>query len=70
MALICVRDTGPGIDSETADALFGSLESDKEYGLEVGLRISHSLVEAQGGRFWLEPYTPGGVSCFTLTFSS
>jgi two-component system, chemotaxis family, CheB/CheR fusion protein len=66
MALACVRDTGPGIDIETADALFGSLASDKEYGLGVGLRISHSLIEAQGGRLWAEPHTPGGVFCFTL----
>ena len=70
MAQVCVRDTGPGIDDETAGSLFGSLASDKEYGLGVGLRISHSLVEAQGGRLWAEPHTPGGVFCFTLPLAS
>lgn len=66
MAQVCVRDTGPGIDSESADTLFGSLASDKEYGLGVGLRISHSLIEAQDGRLWAEPHAPGGVFCFLL----
>jgi two-component system CheB/CheR fusion protein len=70
MARVCVRDTGPGIDAETAGSLFGSLASDKEYGLGVGLRISHSLVEAQDGRLWAEPHTPGGVFCFTLPLAS
>jgi two-component system, chemotaxis family, CheB/CheR fusion protein len=70
MAQVCVRDTGPGIDAETAGSLFGSLASDKEYGLGVGLRISHSLVEAQGGRLWAEPHTPGGVFWFTLPLAS
>ena len=70
MAQVCVRDTGPGIDSESADTLFGSLASDKEYGLGVGLRISHSLIEAQDGRLWAEPHTPGGVFCFLLPLVS
>ncbi|MGB7933744.1 MAG: chemotaxis protein CheB [Gammaproteobacteria bacterium] len=70
MAQVCVRDTGPGIDSETAGTLFGSLASDKEYGLGVGLRISHTLIEAQDGRLWAEPHTPGGVFCFTLPLVS
>ena len=70
MAQVCVRDTGPGIDSESADTLFGSLASDKEYGLGVGLRISHSLIEAQNGRLWAEPHTPGGVFCFLLPLVS
>jgi PAS domain S-box-containing protein len=70
MAQVCVRDTGPGVDVETAESLFGSLASDKELGLGVGLRISHSLIEAQGGRLWAEPHTPGGVFCFTLPLAS
>jgi C4-dicarboxylate-specific signal transduction histidine kinase len=68
--LVCVRDNGPGIDAGFADFMFESLASDKDYGLGVGLRISHSLIEAQGGRLWVEPHTPGGVLCFTLSLAS
>ncbi len=66
MALVSVRDSGPGIDAETVAGLFASQPSDKEHGLGVGLRISRSLIEAQGGRLWVEPHVPGGIFCFVL----
>ena len=66
MAQVSVRDSGPGVDAETAAGLFENLVSDKEYGLGVGLRISRSLIEAHGGRLWAEPQTPGGIFHFVL----
>ncbi len=66
MAQVSVRDSGPGVDAETAAGLFENLVSDKEYGLGVGLRISCSLIEAHGGRLWAEPQTPGGIFHFVL----
>jgi len=69
MAKISVHDSGPGIDAEKAARVFDFLSSRKQYGLGVGLRISRSLIEAHGGRLWVEPHTPGGIIHFTLPFA-
>lgn len=69
MARVSVRDSGPGIDAERADKVFEPLASHKEYGLGVGLRISRSLIEAHGGRLWVEPQRPGGIFHFVLPFA-
>jgi PAS domain S-box-containing protein len=66
MAQVTVRDTGPGIDADAAARLFEPLSSTKNYGLGVGLRISRSLIEAHGGRLWVEPHTPDGIFHFEL----
>lgn len=68
MAQVSVIDSGPGIDAAAADKVFEPLASHKEYGLGVGLRISRSLIEAHGGRLWVEPHTPGGIFHFVLPF--
>ncbi len=69
MAKISMIDTGPGIDAEMADKVFEPLSSLKDYGLGVGLRISRSLIDAHGGRLWVEPHTPGGIFRFVLPFA-
>lgn len=69
MARVSVRDSGPGIDAEHAEKVFEPLASRKEYGLGVGLRISRSLIEAHGGRLWVEPHRPGGIFHFVLPFA-
>ncbi|MDP2109744.1 MAG: CheR family methyltransferase [Thiobacillus sp.] len=69
MAQVSVIDSGPGIDAAAADKVFEPLASHKEYGLGVGLRISRSLIEAHGGRLWVEPRTPGGIFHFVLPFA-
>ncbi len=70
MARVSVIDTGPGIDAETVARVFDSLFSRKKYGLGVGLRISRSLIEALGGRLWVEPHSPGGVIHFVLPLAA
>lgn len=65
-ARVTVSDSGPGVDEDMAARLFQPLASHKPHGLGVGLRISRSLIEAQGGRLWLEPRVPGGVFHFEL----
>ncbi|HEY0663986.1 MAG TPA: ATP-binding protein [Thiobacillaceae bacterium] len=65
-AQVSVIDSGPGIDAEDAEKVFDFLSSRKEYGLGVGLRISRSLIEAHGGRLWVEPHCPGGIVHFVL----
>lgn len=63
---VTVRDTGPGISLEVHAKLFDPMFSTKEYGLGAGLRISRSLIEAQGGSLWAESQQPGGVFHFEV----
>lgn len=67
MALVCVADTGPGISPDIADQLFQPFITTKRSGMGVGLSISRTIVEAHGGRIWLEPNESGGATFrFTL----
>ena len=77
--LVSVADCGPGIaESERmrifdkfyripGEALIGS----PTHGSGLGLAICRELVEAHGGRIWVEPHSGGGsVFCFTLPLST
>ncbi|WP_395673074.1 nitrogen regulation protein NR(II) [Phenylobacterium sp.] len=66
MAQVRVADTGPGIDPEVAAQLFTPFVTTKREGMGVGLSISRTIVEAHGGRIWVEP-TPGGGATFRFT---
>ena len=67
MALVSVRDTGPGISTEIADQLFQPFITTKATGMGVGLSISRTIIEAHGGRIWAEPNPRGGtIFNFTL----
>ncbi|MBL8483538.1 MAG: PAS domain-containing protein [Rhodocyclaceae bacterium] len=69
MAHLTLRDGGPGVDAEIARRIFDPFFSTKSNGLGLGLAISRSLIEAQGGQLWLDPEDgPGAVFHFTLPF--
>jgi two-component system sensor kinase FixL len=66
MVEISVTDTGPGIAPEIASQLFQPFVTTKPHGMGVGLSISRTIIEAHGGRLWVEP-NPGGGTIFRMT---
>lgn len=66
MVEVSVADTGPGISPEVADQLFQPFVTSKPAGMGVGLSISRTIVEAHGGRIWVEA-NPGGGAIFRFT---
>jgi two-component system sensor kinase FixL len=67
MAQIVVADTGPGISPEVAEQLFQPFVTTKRTGMGVGLSISRTIVEAHGGKIWVEGNAGGGaVFRFTI----
>ena len=61
-----VLDSGPGFSLERIEMAFLPLSSSKPYGLGVGLSLCRSIVDAHGGRLWLEPRHHGASVHFTL----
>ncbi|HZZ31513.1 MAG TPA: ATP-binding protein [Phenylobacterium sp.] len=55
MVEVSVRDNGPGVAADFATQLFSPFSSTKNDGMGVGLSICRRIVEAHGGRMWLEP---------------
>ena len=56
-----VRDSGPGLQTKSANQLFEAFYTTKPQGLGIGLSISRSIVEAHGGRLWAEANAPQGA---------
>jgi signal transduction histidine kinase len=66
-----VSDTGPGIPEEFREKIFERFsqvpgQQGRRRGSGLGLTFCKLVVEAHGGRIWVEP-RPGGGSTFTLT---
>jgi two-component system sensor kinase FixL len=67
MIEIEVSDTGHGFSDDVRTKLFETFFTTKETGMGVGLSISRSIVEAHGGRMFVENNPLGGATfCFTL----
>ncbi|MGA9625161.1 MAG: PAS domain S-box protein [Bryobacteraceae bacterium] len=49
---VTVQDSGTGIDPQTIDRIFDSFYTTKPGGMGMGLSISRSILQAQGGRIW------------------
>ena len=58
--VIIVRDSGLGMAAESAQNIFTWVESSKESGMGLGLSICRTIIEAHGGRIWLEDSNKNG----------
>lgn len=66
LAVVGIADTGPGIAPEIMSQLFQPFITTKRTGMGVGLSISRTIIEAHGGRIWVEA-RPGGGAVFRFT---
>ena len=65
--LVTVRDSGPGIDSEHVERIFKAFYTTKPSGMGMGLSICRSIIDAHGGRLWVDAREPKGTAFqFTL----
>ena len=58
---LSIRDYGRGMTADQLDWLFHPFFTTKEDGMGMGLTISHSIVQAHGGRLWAEAAAGGGT---------
>src|SRR5579859_917963 len=66
-AHLSVADTGPGMDPAMAERIFESFFTTKSSGMGMGLSICRSIINAHGGRIWVEPSAlHGAVFQFTV----
>jgi two-component system sensor kinase FixL len=62
-----VADSGPGLAPDIERHLFEPFHSSKARGMGLGLSICRTIIEAHGGRIWVEPSEFGGTAFhFTL----
>ena len=66
---VAVSDSGPGVPETVRAQLFQPFVTTKSSGMGLGLSICRSIIEAHGGRLWLEPPTapPGSGASFAFT---
>jgi len=70
--LICIKDEGPGIPPEDIPHVFDRFYRAPDLarttkGAGLGLYLSKAIIEAHGGRIWVDPVSGQGVRiCFSL----
>jgi C4-dicarboxylate-specific signal transduction histidine kinase len=47
---VAVRDSGPGIDPQRLDSIFGAFVTTKSHGMGLGLAICRMIIEHHGGQ--------------------
>jgi signal transduction histidine kinase len=71
--IVTVRDNGIGVSREDARRIFGMFTrvERRVEGSGIGLAVCRRVVEAHGGRIWVEPAEGGGSAFrFTLPFDA
>jgi two-component system, LuxR family, sensor kinase FixL len=70
MGHVTVQDNGPGVNQDVAKRIFEPFFTTKTTGIGMGLAISRSMVEANGGQLWMEANSQAGAKFhFTLPFA-
>jgi signal transduction histidine kinase len=66
--VVTVRDNGLGVDPDQATRIFGmfSRANQEVEGVGIGLAVCRRIVEAHGGRIWVESAGAGSAFRFTL----
>jgi PAS domain S-box-containing protein len=59
--LVTVRDSGPGIDLAHIEQIFEAFYTTKPSGTGMGLSICRSIIDAHGGKLWVEANDPRGA---------
>jgi two-component system sensor kinase FixL len=59
---VSVADTGPGIDPDIRAQLFQPFMTTKPDGMGVGLSISRTIIDAHGGKLWVDDNPEGGAT--------
>ncbi|WGZ94735.1 MAG: ATP-binding protein [Candidatus Thiothrix putei] len=68
MVQVDISDTGPGMDAELKQRVFDAFVTTKgSQGMGIGLSLCRSIIEAHGGRLWVESEPEQGATfSFTL----
>ena len=61
-----VHDSGSGFPVDLVASPFLPFLSTKKKGLGIGLPLCRSIIEAHGGRIWIDADSPGAAVLFTL----
>jgi len=70
VAQVTIQDNGPGVKKEDIQRLFDPFFTTKTTGIGMGLAISRSLIEENGGQLWIDPQEgPGAIFHLTLPFA-
>lgn len=66
--VVTVRDNGVGVDPDQASRIFEmfSRANSEPEGVGIGLAVCRRIIEAHGGRIWVEA-ADGGGSAFRFT---
>jgi PAS domain S-box-containing protein len=65
--LVAVSDSGPGVAPEDRERILESFYTTKASGVGIGLSICRSIIDAHGGRLWVDAnQLRGAVFRFTL----
>ncbi len=65
--VVCVSDTGKGVDEDLRERLFDPFVSTRKQGLGIGLSLCRSVLDRHKGKVWVEETRgPGATFCFSL----